>query len=415
MIRSKDTHAVRSKVLAAVRDARVVDIHTHLYSADFGGLLLRGIDELLTYHYLVAETVRWGVVSAEGFWKRSKREQADLVWKTLFVDHCPISEACRGVLTVLERYGLDVESRDLEAYREFFDAMSVEEHVDKAFELAGVDWVVMTNDPFDSAERKLWLDGVERDDRFKAALRVDPILNGWESCPEIMRGWGYDVSDYLDARTRAEVRRFLDDWIERTGALYMAVSLPPDFAFPDDSPRTQLITDCLLPVAEEKAVPLAMMIGVKRQINPALKLAGDGVGSADVGSVERLCAAYPDNKFVVTMLARENQHELAVSARKFPNLMIFGCWWFLNNPTLIEEITRMRVDLLGLSMIPQHSDCRVLDQLIYKWEHSRAIIGEVLADKYANLAATGWQPSDAEIKRDANDLFAGNATRFLGL
>ncbi len=52
------------------------------------------------------------------------------------------------------------------------------------------------------------------------------------------------------------------------------------------------------------------------------------------------------------MLARENQHELCVTARKFPNLMIFGCWWFLNNPSLIEEITQMRLDLLGLSMIP---------------------------------------------------------------
>jgi hypothetical protein len=411
---SKNVDAVRKKVLAAVRDARVVDIHTHLYSADFGALLLRGIDELLTYHYLVAETVRWGAVSAEGFWKRSKREQADLVWKTLFVEHSPISEACRGVLTVLERFGLDVGSRDLKSYRAFFDAMSVEQHVDKAFELAGADWVVMTNDPFDDAERKLWQGGVERDPRFKAALRVDQLLNSWESCPEIIRAWGYDVSDYLDAKARAEVRRFLDEWIDRTGALYMAVSLPPNFTIPEDSPRAQLIAECLLPVAEEKGVPFALMIGVKRQINPALKLAGDAVGLADVGAVDRLCASYPDNKFMVTMLARENQHELAVSARKFPNLMVFGCWWFLNNPFLIEEITRMRVDLLGLGMIPQHSDCRVLDQLIYKWEHSRAIIGEVLADKYANLAATGWQPSDAEIKRDVNDLFAGNFTRFLG-
>jgi len=51
-------------VIQAVRDARIVDIHTHLFSADFGSLLVRGIDELLTYHYLVAEAIRWGVVSA---------------------------------------------------------------------------------------------------------------------------------------------------------------------------------------------------------------------------------------------------------------------------------------------------------------------------------------------------------------
>ena len=34
-----------------------MDIHTHLYEAAFGELLLWGIDELLIYHYLVAEVV----------------------------------------------------------------------------------------------------------------------------------------------------------------------------------------------------------------------------------------------------------------------------------------------------------------------------------------------------------------------
>ena len=102
------------------------------------------------------------------------------------------------------------------------------------------------------------------------------------------------------------------------------------------------------------------MIGVKRQVNPALKLAGDGVGKGDVDSVMRLCQRYPDNKFMATFLARENQHELAVTARKFANLHIFGCWWFLNNPSLIEEMTRMRIELLGLSVTPQHSDARVV-------------------------------------------------------
>jgi len=45
-----------------------------------------------------------------------------------------------------------------------------------------------------------------------------------------------------------------------------------------------------------------------------------------------LCQRFPNYRFFVTMLARENQHELTVAARKFGNLMPFGCWWFLNNP-----------------------------------------------------------------------------------
>jgi hypothetical protein len=127
-----------------------------------------------------------------------------------------------------------------------------------------------------------------------------------------------------------------------------------------------------------------------------------------------MCNDFPNNRFLCTMLARENQHELAVAARKFGNLMIFGCWWFVNNPSLIEEITRMRVELLGVSFIPQHSDARVLDQLIYKWDHSREIIARVLVDKYVDLAATGWQASEDEVRRDVRRLFHDNFDKFLG-
>ena len=124
-------------------------------------------------------------------------------------------------------------------------------------------------------------------------------------------------------------------------------------------------------------MPLALMIGTKRSVNPDLRLAGDSLGKSDISALENLCSSYPNNKFMVTMLAREDQHELCVTTRKFKNLMVFGSWWFLNNPSLIEEITRMRMELLGLSFIPQHSDARVLDQLIYKWGHSRQIIASV--------------------------------------
>ena len=124
-------------------------------------------------------------------------------------------------------------------------------------------------------------------------------------------------------------------------------------------------------------------------MNPALR-GGDMVGLSDVGSVVRLCHDFPQQPVPLHDARPREPARAGVPARKFGNLMVFGCWWFLNNPSLIDEITRMRVELLGTSFIPQHSDARVLDQLIYKWDHSRAIIGHVLVDKYADLAATGW-------------------------
>jgi hypothetical protein len=405
--------ALKTAVHAAVRDVRLTDIHTHVYTPCFGKLLLWGIDELLTYHYLVAETFRWIDMPYEDFWAMPKRAQADLIWQTLFVDNTPYSEATRGVLTVLARLGLDVTSRDLNAYRAHFDAMTTEQYVDTVFAVAGVKDVVMTNDPFDTPERKVWEDGHTPDPRFRAALRIDALLNTWDHAFIKLEEWGYDVEDALTRKTMREVRRFLNDWIERMDALYLAVSLLLTFAMPEESTRGILIRECVLPVCREKNIPFALMIGVKKLVNADLRLAGDSVGCSDIEAVEHLCEEYPENKFMVTMLARENQHELCVAARKFRNLLPFGCWWFLNNPSIIQEMTRMRLELLGSSMIPQHSDARVLDQLVYKWDHSRTIISDVLTDKYADILATGWHPTTEEITRDVERLFGGNFWEFL--
>ncbi|MDH7601820.1 MAG: glucuronate isomerase [Armatimonadota bacterium] len=406
--------AIRNQVSQAVDETLITDIHTHIYPHTFEALLLWGIDELLTYHYLIAETMRYLDMGYEHFWALPKRAQAELVWKTLFIERSPVSEACRGVLTTLEKLGLDVSKRDLEAYRKFFAEQKVDKYIDKVFELARVKCVVMTNDPFDDTEIGYWLDSRQRDERFRAALRLDALLNSWHTAVPKLKEWGYNVSSEINSQTVSEVRRFLVEWLNRMNAVYMAVSLPPSFAFPEASPRGQLISECILPTARETGKPFAMMIGVKKLTNPALRLAGDSVGKANIDVVEYLCANYPDVKFLVTMLSRENQHELCVAARKFRNLHVFGCWWFLNNPSLIDEITRMRLELLGLSMTPQHSDARVLDQLIYKWAHSRRIIAEVLTDKYADLAAAGWQATEQEIRRDVGALFGDNFWRFVG-
>jgi len=407
------TLAIRQTVTEVVQKTPVFDIHTHLYDPAFGNLLLWGIDELLVYHYLVAESFRWMDAPYDRFWALTKEQQADAIWEALFLKHSPISEACRGVLTVLNQLGLDVNKRDLPSLRKWFKQWKPEDYVTRICELANVRKIAMTNSPFDDAERPTWDRGFTRDARFVAALRIDPLLVDWPNAAKRLAGWGYKVSEDFSGQTFGEVRRFLADWTKKFDAQYCMVSLPPEFDFPANTATSQLIEHAIMPHGREHGQAFALMIGVKRAVNPQLQLAGDSVGAADVGAVERLCAAFPENKFLCTMLARENQHALCIAARKFRNLHIFGCWWFLNVPGMIEEITRMRLELIGLSVTPQHSDCRVLDQLTYKWAHSRPIIANVLADKYEDLAATGWQPTRSEIERDVHSLLGGAFEDFL--
>lgn len=406
---------LRRAVEEAVNNAPVIDIHTHLFPQEFGAMNLFGIDELLTYHYLIAETFRSTDIAPEQFWQLKKAEQADLVWQTLFVENSPISEAARGVITVLNALGLDTNAADLSEIREYFATRDVASHIDAVLEKSNVSRVVMTNDPFDAQEAEIWRKGENIDNRFSAALRMDGLLNDWRGAAQQLAALNYRVEAEPRGETVKEARRFLDEWIELMKPLYMAVSLPDDFRFPAEDARTEIINEIVLPVAREHKLPFALMIGVRRNVNPALRAAGDGLGRADVRAIERLCVENPDVRFLATFLSRENQHELCVSARKFSNLMPFGCWWFLNNPSMIAEITRERLELLGASFIPQHSDARVLEQLIYKWSHSRRVIAECLGEAYERLSDAGRAVTRAEIERDVARMFSGNFSEWTNL
>src|SRR6266496_4032545 len=170
---STDRSALASRVETLLAATPVTDIHTHLYDPAFGELLRWGIDDLLVYHYLIAESFRWVDAPYDKFWALTKKQQADLIWEALFVRHSPISEACRGVITSLHALGLEPRKGDL------------------------------------------------------AALPV-----AWGDTAPLLSRWGYKVGGSLTDETIGEVRRFLADWTKKIDARYLMVSLPPDFEFP---------------------------------------------------------------------------------------------------------------------------------------------------------------------------------------
>ncbi len=403
---------------AAVEDilgsAPVIDMHTHLFAPSFGAIGLWGIDDLITYHYLEAELFRSSAISPAEYWALSKTEKADAIWRALFVENSPLSEATRGVVAVLQAFDLPTGGPSLREAREFFESQPIESHVGKVLQLAGVSDVVMTNDPLDPAEAPLWEAGVAPDPQFHAVLRLDRILNKWPENWQVLAAKGYAINAGVFGKSAAEVRRFLSDWCARMKPVYMAVSLPDTFCYPEDSVRAKLLREVVLPCCQEFKIPLSLMIGVRYQVNPALRLAGDGAGRADLRSLEILCRDFPDNRFLVSVLSRENQHELCVYARKFRNLMPFGCWWFLNNPSIVEEMTRERLEMLGTSFIPQHSDARVLEQVIYKWRNTRRTMAGILANSYQLMIEDGRNVTRDDIARDVTRLFRSNFEQWTG-
>ena len=388
---------LRERTYKIACEIPVFDLHTHLVAPCFGSQNLWGIDEVLTYHYLIAEFLRVRPdVSGDDFYSWSKSKQTEEIWEALFVERTPVSEAQAGVVTIIHQLGFDPATVTLEELRAHFRGLTPEEQIDRVLQISGVSKVVMTNDPKDPIERAVWDGGYVPDPRFLTVLRLDQIL-----------AMGDDQGD----RSVGAIRSFLGVWIERMKPVYVAISLPETWTFAEAT----LIREAVLPVCREHDLPFAMMIGVRRGVNPALRGAGDGSGLADLTQLEMLLQEHPLNKFLVTTLAKENAHTLAVMARKFSNLMPFGCWWFVNNPSIIAEITDFRLEMLGTSFIPQHSDARVLEHLIYKWDHSRRVIAKRLSKRYEALSNSGYAVTDDQIRDDLARLLHRNAEEFLGV
>ena len=70
------------------------------------------------------------------------------------------------------------------------------------------------------------------------------------------------------------MRRFLADWTKRINARYVMVSLPADFEFPAKDITTQLIEQAVLPHCRDHGLPFALMLGVKRAVEPATETGG---------------------------------------------------------------------------------------------------------------------------------------------
>ena len=81
---------------------------------------------------------------ADAFFAWPKPRQADLVFDELFVKRTPISEACRGVVTVLtrlklsEQLGAAREARSLVPLRDGWGQRTSAEQVDAVFDAANL-------------------------------------------------------------------------------------------------------------------------------------------------------------------------------------------------------------------------------------------------------------------------------------
>lgn len=396
---------LQNQILDNLEEVKIFDMHTHLFPPEHKKYYLTGLDELLNYHYLIAELFVSTDIETKYFNSLSKQQKAAIVWTELFINRTPISEACKGILTILKDFSIEMEKKQYSEIRqELIDAQYNDETI---FAKSNVSSVVMTNNPFDEDEWSLFDNQDWNRDKYRSSLRLDSLISEFDRCLSIVKKNHSSFSN-----STAEIIKYLDQSKRKSHPVYAALSL-------DKASFKNFLKDNfwlhVLEWLKEINLPLSLMLGVKRQINKEFGDAGDGIGDIDLKDLSKLCINFPHNKFLVTCLSLNDQHELTVLARKHPNLRIFGFWWFMNQPSIIKQVLRMRIDLLGFNFIPQHSDARITDQLIYKWSHFKKSLAAVLLNYYEDLHEENYYISKQIIKRDINRLLNSNFKEFVSI
>ena len=400
MILSNDN--ISKMLLNIINSTPIFDLHTHLFPPKHEGYFLLGFKNLLNYHYLIAELLTTTNIDASTFYSYNDEKKASLIWNELFEKRTPVSEACAGVLSILKELNIEINNKSFLSICDEYDRKIQSDK--NILDLSNVSSLVMTNNPFDLDEWSLFNTNDWDKKIYLASLRLDDLILDYEEA----------LKKAKDQTSNQEttIVTYLEKCYSQSNPVYAAVSLNLETfhtIFEDSFWKDILVW------LENKNLPLSLMLGVRRAVNKDFGLAGDGIGDINLKELSTLCTSFPRNKFLVTCLSLNDQHELTVLARKHPNLRIFGFWWFMNQPTIIKQILKMRIDMLGFSFIPQHSDARVSDQLIYKWHHFKKILHPILLEYYQDLLDKNFPISENILQRDIDDLLSGNAKKFLGI
>ena len=394
-----------SLISYSLENVKIFDIHTHLFPPEHKNFFLMGIDELLNYHYLIAELFVTSDINVKKFNSLTKKEKAEIVWNELFVKRTPISEACKGILTILKNFSITFENKNYSEVKAQLNKIEYKD--DNIFKKSNITSVVMTNNPFDLDEWSLFNNPNWDRKKYRASLRLDNLINEFDKTLNIAQ-----KSISSKSNTPSDIIEYLEVCRNESNPIYVALSLD------NASFKNLLISDFWFNVLEwlsEKKLPMSLMLGVKRRVNKDFGEAGDGIGDIELKDLSKLCSTFPNNKFLVTCLSLNDQHELTVLGRKHPNLKIFGFWWFMNQPSIIKPVLKMRIDLLGLAFIAQHSDARITDQLIYKWSHFKKILSSTLHEYYEDLLDNNFLITKEIIQRDVDKLLNSNAKDFLSV
>lgn len=402
------TEEARSMIWTAVHETPAVDVRTfvrHPRPSDPGE---SGLDGLLTSPGVLEEFFRrraqGGGAGAEPEVAAAREayiksltpgELADIVWRQLFVDHPPLSEATRVVLTAMGLFGLDVASGDLRILREQYDRIPPAERLEKIMRLANLRLVLY---PVESLEVEEENGLPIRPPSFRPVLSLNLLLGDWKESARKLRTQGFGVKGKVDEFAPLELRRHLGSEIARLGPAALSLDWPAGHHALDDGVG-RLVREAALPLCRERGLPFFIAAGE----------------AEDIGALSPLWENEPEIRFLLFPSREDQLFPASRAATRHRNLLLCGPDGPLAYPHCLELFIGRRLETCGSTFHACHSGAVIPEELVGRWAHMRWVLGETLIRRYAELWRTGWRYTEAGVRQDVTAILGGNARKFMGI
>jgi hypothetical protein len=393
--------------LEVVRKKGLVDFHTHGFpfvkGAKFNRMSFFGPRRATAYHYNYGRCFAEARLSDKALRKYGKMsliDQSDWLISQLKKGGHEVCEASMGLVTMAHNLGIRTSSRCLGDifgdWVELADGMDPAEYVDHVFDSSPVNRIISTNsifsrDEYDTIYSKpkqmeLW----DRQ-RFGFALRLDELIHQRKKDGTLKRefaqlaremGFPDAAGDIRKGKTQKATRALVRHWVVEFDAEYAAVSLHGGTRFDSKDDFAVLVLEsAIIPACVEANIPVVLMPFVRRQIKPLHQNAGDVVMDGDIDGLIDFMSRHIEAFFMVTPLNANHHQALVMASRALGNVCLWGHWWINLVPGTIELQMRERFENLGFAHFGVNSDLRILDQMLYKFDHYFLILKRVLVDK----------------------------------
>lgn len=392
---------------------KIVDSHTHI---DWLSPYSTELWDILGYHYYTELAHSCGmkriqIESSE--WLSNQDRLAALISYLPAIENTqPVQWLEHICKTVYDWH----DKINIENFRELDDRIKKysqqENRLETLVASQGIRRIFMTNSFSDVLPSK-------KDGFYVPFLRADDIVNSMfdeKVRMKVQSECGYDI------QSERQVYQLLRESFEKFSSAAFrgcALALPPEFKYVKEGdigsihsnlPLTDNKTSSIAQVSiltsralrelcrkcMEYNVPIFLMLGASRGLYSAGVRQGQDLLSMnmDIHSLAMLFNAFPDLKFVLSVLADSTQQQLLSYTWIFPNVYISGHWWYSNLPIYIETSLTSRLQgLPSKKIIGYYSDAFKLEFVRPKYQMYIKTLSKVVFNNY--VLERSWSENSA--------------------